>query len=310
MTRHVLQPVWPGYFADPFVLRHGGEYYAYGTAATDERQDEFGREFPVLHSTDLSEWRPLGYALTPASEHTASAHWAPEVCEHQGTFYMYYSVGGDEGEGHHLRVATATDPAGSFEDIGPLQMEEEPFSIDANPFLDPVSGDWCLFFSKDFFDEPVGTGIAAARLSSNMRQLVGRHETVLRASGDWQVYERDRFWYGKRWPKWHTVEGPCVVYREDRYWLLYSGGLWKGANYGVGCAVADSVLGPYHEPEPGPVVLKAGAGLRGPGHNSVVQGPDGVTDYIVFHAWDDELTKRQMYVAPLRWTERGPRVDL
>ena len=29
-------PVYPAYFADPFVLRHGDRYYAYGTNTVDE----------------------------------------------------------------------------------------------------------------------------------------------------------------------------------------------------------------------------------------------------------------------------------
>ena len=37
MALRYQNPVWPGYFADPFVLRHGDEYFAYGTAETLER---------------------------------------------------------------------------------------------------------------------------------------------------------------------------------------------------------------------------------------------------------------------------------
>ena len=50
-------PVWPGYFADPFVLRHAGDYYAYGTGETLERgADGAARAFRILRSRDLTDW--------------------------------------------------------------------------------------------------------------------------------------------------------------------------------------------------------------------------------------------------------------
>ena len=41
--------LWDSYMADPFVIKHRGEFWAYGTS--DQQRD--GRWFPVLHSTDL-----------------------------------------------------------------------------------------------------------------------------------------------------------------------------------------------------------------------------------------------------------------
>ena len=35
------------------------------------------------------------------------AFWAPEVARRDGTFYLYYSAGGPEGEEHRIRVAAA-----------------------------------------------------------------------------------------------------------------------------------------------------------------------------------------------------------
>ena len=52
MTLSYRNPVFPHYFADPFVLRVGREYWAYGTAPPDER----GRHFPILRSNDLAHW--------------------------------------------------------------------------------------------------------------------------------------------------------------------------------------------------------------------------------------------------------------
>jgi beta-xylosidase len=61
------------------VLRHNGEYYAYGTAPPGELI------IPVLHSRDLVGWRPLRDALA-LHRNAFEALWAPEVAYDNGTF--------------------------------------------------------------------------------------------------------------------------------------------------------------------------------------------------------------------------------
>lgn len=307
MAIRYQNPVWPGYMADPFVLTWRGEYYAYGTGGAQTGEQD-GRIFTVLRSDDLVHWERLGGALKPL-EAAGGTYWAPEVAERDGRFYMYYSVGGPAGdESHRLRVAVSSHPAGPFEDSGRLLFPDEEFTIDAHPFQDPRDGQWYLLFAKDFLDPRVGTAIAGAPLSDDMISAAGPVTTVLRPSADWQIYERNRTHYGKKWEAWHTVEGPTLVFHEKRYYLFYSGGNWQTAGYGVGYAVADSVLRPYREPEEGPVVLSGdGHTVIGPGHNCVVLGPDGHTEFVVYHAWDGARTARRMCIDPLVWTERGPR---
>lgn len=307
MTQHAYtNPVYPGYFADPFVLQVGGEWWAYGTGSNvgDRRQAD-GRAFPVLHSTDFFHWESVGGALTPLPGMTAC--WAPEVAARDGKFYLYYSAAGGTGdETHRLRVAVADNPAGPFQDSGNL-LPDEGFTIDAHPFHDPQTNRWHLFFAKDFFDERVGTALAAVPLADDMVSVAGEPVTILRASHDWQIHARNRRIYGQTWDAWHTVEGPFVLFHENKYWLLYSGGAWTGPAYGVGVAVSDSVLGPYVEPEHGPVVLRGVPNhVPGPGHNSVTSGPDGRL-FVVYHAWDLAHTKRRLCLDPLIWTPTGPR---
>jgi GH43 family beta-xylosidase len=49
--------------------------------------------------------------------------------------------------------------------------------------------------------------------------------------------------------------------------------------------------------------------VLGPGHNSVVIGPDGQTPFVVYHAWDLNRTARRMCIDPLLWTNDGPKCD-
>lgn len=301
-------PVWPEYFADPFVLKVGREYYAYGTAPGDEA----GRQFPVLRSADLANWQYVNHALAPIEGGTN--YWAPEVAEQDGRFYLYYSASTSASDEHHrLRVAVAARPEGPFVDSGKLLLPEEGFSIDAHPFRDPKSGKWFLYYATDFTeDNPTGTGLAVVQLNDDLVSAAGKPKVVVRATCAWQIYERNRDYKGKMWEAWHCVEGPFVVYHEGKYSCLYSGGAWHTENYGLGYAVAEDPMGPWEDEfaKEGPSVLKGVAGhVIGPGHNSVVMGPDGKTMYVVYHAWDSAKTGRRMCIDPLRWEGGRPKCD-
>lgn len=312
MSVRYTNPVWPGYFADPFVLRWGDEYFAYGTGeSVTPRAPGEPAVFDILHSVDLAHWSAVGPALVPPVEGGAMSYWAPEVAASEGRFLLYYSSAPEgRDELHRLRVATATDPRGPFVDAGTVLPEREGFCIDAHPFRDPEDGRWYLFFARDFFDEPAGTGLAVVPLRPDMLRADGPPRVVLRANADWQIYERNRTLYGREWIAWHTVEGPCVVKHDDRYYCFYSGGNWQTRDYGVSFAVAEHPLGPWqHALETGPTVLRERPGeVLGPGHNSHAVTRDG-TEVLVYHAWDPARRARRMCIDRLRWTPSGPRCE-
>lgn len=298
LTLSYENPLWSGYLADPFVLEVDGEYYAYGTGLAPD-----GRQFPILHSRDFVHWEFANGALAPLEDPKLKDYWAPEVAERDGKFYLYYA--GDM----KMRVAVADCPTGPFRDSGKLMFPELPFSIDGHAFRDPQSGQWYFYFAKDFFDQRPGTALAMVRLADDMMTPVGPVATVLRAFADWQIYERNRPLYDKTWDAWHTIEGPAVIFKDGKYHCFYSGGNWQTPGYGVGCAVADDILGPYvdEQSQEAASVLKSIPGkLIGPGHNSVVLGPDGQTYFIVYHSWNEDRTARQICMDPLVWTEHGP----
>lgn len=300
-------PVWPGYLADPFAWRVGDRYFACGTGsdAGDGREAD-GKIFPLLTSTDLAHWTYLGGALEPLATPAGKriAYWAPEIAQRDGTFFMYYAAD------MRLRVATADRPEGPYHDRGIDLFPNEPFSIDAHPFYDERERQWYLFFAKDYFDARVGTGTAVVLLGEDMVKPLAEPRVVVRASSDWQIFQRNRHWYDREWDAWHTVEGPFVVEHEQRYYCLYSGGCWETPEYGVSFAVADHPLGPWRDEwsEAGPAVLRGIPNrVVGPGHNSVVVGPDGRTLFMIYHAWDVGKTARRLCIDPLVFTPSGPR---
>ena len=306
-----MNPVYAKYFADPFVWRSNGEYFAIGTGPEEAEGSRRDRVFPLLRSPDLVRWAEIGHALArPDVE--GDAFWAPEVVFHDGCYWLYYSVGrGDQR--HQLRVARAASPEGPYHDCGALTDPAEiPFAIDPHPFRDD-NGRWYLFHARDFLDTTegrAGTALVVHELES-MTKLAPRGVTVMRAHHDWQLFAANRAMYGRTFD-WYTLEGPFVVKRDGRYVCLYSGGCWQKDTYGVDYVTATSVLGPYEDrgAENGPRVLRTVPGrVIGPGHCSVVRAPDDRTDMLVYHAWDVAMTARTMRIDPLRFTDEGPRCE-
>lgn len=306
-------PVYGSYLADPFVWKSGDTYYGIGTGELEATGQTIGKIFPIVQSSDFVQWQFASNALIRPAPALGTHFWAPEVAAHNGKFYLYYSVGFDDKQ-HQLRVAISDSPQGPYHDAGKtlIDPKECPFAIDPHPFRDD-DGQWYLFYARDFLDESAtaraGTGLAARRMHA-MTEL-GRDETIiLRASRDWQRFQANRPMYGRTWD-WHTLEGPFIRKHAGRYYCFYSGGRWETENYGVDYGVADDVLGPYSDDgnEDGPRVLRTVPGcVLGPGHNSVITGPDG-EDHIVYHAWGKGMKARQMCIDRLQWMPGGPRCD-
>lgn len=311
-------PVTDGYFADPFVWRHGGLYYAIGTGASEAagEVDSTPRAtvFPLLTSPDLAHWTPAGHALVRPADALGDTFWAPEIAFADGRWYLYYSVGfGDKR--HQLRVAVADAPQGPYVDAAQLtDPDVVPFAIDAHPFQDS-DGRWYLFHARDFLEladddgEParVGTALVVQPLASMTRLADEPARTVARARRDWQRYAADRPMYDGV-HDWHTLEGPFIVHAEGRYYCLYSGGNWQDLSYGVDYVVADNVMGPYRDdaPHTGPRILRTVPGqVIGPGHCSVTLAPDGRTRLVVYHAWGTDGSARRMCVDELRVAPDG-----
>jgi beta-xylosidase len=323
---HYQNPIYPAYFADPFLWSHGGEYFAIGTGEREASGQWDGRRervFPLLRSRDMVHWQPAGAALEPPDPALGRTFWAPEIAYAEGCFWLYYSVGHDD-KRHQIRVASSQQPLGPYRDVreeplvAPGERGDPPFAIDPHPFR-YADGAWYLFYARDYLDSSQkihpGTALAVDHLPQ-MDRVAGEEQTVLRARHPWQRFMANRRIYGNLYD-WHTLEGPFVRRHEGRYFCFFSGGRWEEESYGVDYAVADHPTGPYSE-ETGaaspatetptqPRVLRTVPGrVIGPGHNSIITAPDG-GDYLAYHAWDPAMTARRLCIDPLLWTPHGPR---
>ena len=304
-------PVVAADVPDPSCRKFGDYYYTFGTTGDQRLPD--GRIFKLLRSRDLVHWDLLGGALVPPSPNPKYLYWAPEVTERAGKYYLYYAMGDTAPEHFVIRVGVSDKPEGPYQDSGAVlrDCETNRFTIDPFPFRDD-DGQWYLFYACDFpYDSPglhAGTGIAADRLMDMMRLGCDR-QVIVRAAHDWTLFESNR-WMNvfHQSFNWHTIEAPCVVKHNGKYYCFYSGSNWQTPRYGVDYVVAEHPLGPYTGVGNRPRVLHGSPGkVRGPGGISIVTGPDGKTQYVLYHAWNEQMTERQLCIDRLDWTPEGPR---
>jgi arabinan endo-1,5-alpha-L-arabinosidase len=295
MQHTYLNPVYAHNFPDPFVLKYCGEYWAYGTGTWRD-----GRWFGILRSRDLAVWEEIGGALEPLPG-AWPCQWAPEVSYHNGSFYLYYSIG-DEAT-MQIRVAISHSPAGPFVDSG-RRLSHEEFAIDAHIFVDD-DGARHLFYATDYLTHShIGTGTARVRLADPLTP-VGEPFPVTRPRYDRQLYDPQR--PEKGGVRWHTIEGSFVLKRKGRYYQMFSGGNWQNLSYGVSYALTDRLdaTEEWSQVADGervvPILRTVSGQVIGPGHNSVVRGPNNQELLCVYHRWDAEASSRVMALDRLDW---------
>src|SRR5689334_17090786 len=92
-------PVIPGDYPDPSIIRVGKEFWATATSS------EWGPQFPLLRSTDLVNWEQVGSVFAHRPAWAAANFWAPEISAYKGKYYVYY-VGRKSGEPLSVAVAS------------------------------------------------------------------------------------------------------------------------------------------------------------------------------------------------------------
>ena len=81
LKRRHANPVYAGYFADPFVWKVGETYYAIGTGEDEANGCSLSihKVFPVLRSDDFYQWSFVGSALLRPDVLLGENFWAPAV---------------------------------------------------------------------------------------------------------------------------------------------------------------------------------------------------------------------------------------
>lgn len=262
-------PVLDQDFPDPQVFRSkSGTFYAYATQTP-------GKNIQMAKSENMVNWQVLKDALPvkPTWANNTQNFWAPHVLEENGKFYMYYSAEIKD-KGYAIGVAIANNPEGPFIDSGKPIVQGEGFvNIDPMPFDDPKTGKKYLYWGSGF--EP----IKVRELDNNRIAFAKNSKTINVINPKKEPYE-------------NLVEGAWVIYRNNYYYMFYSGDNCCSGEplYAVMVARSKSPTGPFIKlaeafNTPNSVILDKNDTWTGVGHNSVITDDKG-QDWIVYHGID------------------------
>lgn len=247
-------PVLPGFFPDPSVVRVGADYYLVNSTF------QYFPAIVISHSRDLVHWRQIGHVFTNPEELDLSGFldgcgiWAPDISYHDGRFYIFYCL-------VQLKPDRTVNVRGNYmvqsRDIlgpysKPVQLTGE--GNDPSHFVDDDGAHYMLYAAGI----PRGKGVKIARLSDDCTRVVG--------SAAWLEFE----------PEKRAPEGPHLIKKDGFYYLTMAAGdgVYRGHHQVV--ARSRHVLGPY-EPSPHPpfiVERSPDASFYHHGHAKLVETPD------------------------------------
>jgi len=247
---------------DPTVVHDGDLYYMFATGVTNGPVPQGG----AWVSRDLVKWD-----WKPLDANSAPLAIAPHVVKFDGAYYM---------TGNGAPLYRSDSILGPYREVGPwLDNEGRPIerSPTSNGFARHVF-DVCIFIDRD--DKPyvymaygqTGGVWGAALDPKHLNRLSGPPQDLMKfdpryvweRAGD--ANERSYFTY---------IEGPWIFERNGMYYLEYSASGTEWLTYATGVYTAKHPLGPYTYMPGNPLLRQTHGVNTGPGHGSIVQGPDG-----------------------------------
>ncbi|MEC7772171.1 MAG: arabinan endo-1,5-alpha-L-arabinosidase [Bacteroidota bacterium] len=295
---------------DPVVIEESGSYHLFCT----------GKGISHFTSTDLQNWE-MGQPVfgekpnwtdnvVPNFENHI---WAPDVIEHNGQYYLYYSVSAFAKNTSAIGVATTksldtSNPDYGWADHG-IVVQSHPNrdmwnAIDPNIVFDENNTPWMAFGS--FWD-----GLKMVKLDDSLLKIAEPQEwyTIARRERSFDLADIN--------PGDAALEAPFIFKKDDYYYLFLSWDLCcRGENstYKVVVGRSTSVTGPYLDANGkdlagggGTLVIQGNKNWYGVGHNSAYSFNG--KDYFFSHAYDAKDNGRPKLVTKkIEWVNGWPKV--
>ena len=277
---------------DPDVIRaDDGYFYLYATE--HDRNNANMRNVPIMRSSDLMTWTRVGAMFTdqnhPQITNGNAGIWAPSINRIGNKYVCYYSQPGDNYK-HAIGVAVADSPTGPFVDHGKLiDSNEQGVDISIDAYLYQEDGRNYLFwgsFRNISVLELTEDGLAIKNKETQKRREV--------AGGQY--------------------EATVVVKRDGWYYLIVSTGDYsKGGTYRLVVGRSQSLFGPYVDKDGNDMmqvhdelVLQGNDTFSSPGHCSRLITDDNGQDWILYHAYTEELNYRTLMLDRVNWVDGWP----
>lgn len=262
-------PVFPGDYPDPSILREGNDYYIVHSSF------EYYPGLLIWHSTDLLNWSPVTNALT---EYVGSV-WAPELVKYEDKYYIYFPASNTN------YVITAASMEGPWSD--PVELDVT--MIDPGHVVDE-EGNRFLYFSSGSY----------VPLSKDGLSITGE---IKHSYDGWPI---PREWsiecFCMEGPK-------LFKRGEYYYLTVAEGGTAGPATgHMVISARSKSPFGPWENSPNNPILRTESSEEQwwSVGHGTVFDDAEG-NWWMIFHGYEKEHYNmgRQTMLTPIEWTDDG-----
>jgi xylan 1,4-beta-xylosidase len=269
-----LNPVLPGDYADPTVLRDGDEYFMTNTS------HDAVPGIVLWRSADLVNWSPVG----PILQRPIGTVWAMDLIKHRERYFLYLPA--FSGGRQTIMVMHADRIEGPWSD--PIDLEV--------PRIDPghvlgEDGKRYLFFNGGSRIRLTDDGLAT------QGPLVEGAYELWRYPDDWVV-------------EMYAPEGPKFFWRDGYLYLVAAVGGTAGppTSHMVVVSRSRSVFGPWEQCPHNPIVRTQSAAEPwwSRGHATFVEDATGQW-WMVYHGYENgyRTLGRQVLLEPLGWDAQG-----
>ncbi len=302
---------------DPVMIQQDGTFYLFCT----------GWGISVWSSPDMENWTEHEGVFEEAPDWVTDVvpdfrnhMWAPDIAEHDGTYYLYYSISSFGRNTSAIGVASnetlhPDDPNFEWVDHGPV-VQSVPGrdlwnAIDPNLAFDDEGTPWLSFGSY-------WLGVKLVKLKDNLTEIATEPQTwhtIASRHRHWKIDERDA---GNS--ENGDIEAPFIFKKNGYYYLFAS---WdrccagEESTYKVVVGRSKDITGPYLDRTEknmrhggGTLVVKGNEEWAGTGHNSAYTFNG--TDYLVFHGYDiSDDGDSKLWIKEIQWDDDGwPSVTL
>lgn len=159
---------------DPCIVVKDGVYYAYGTG---------WHCYKNTGGNLQASWQDLGVVASVANPDTdGGSHWAPEVHEYKGSYYMFTTYYNSVTTHRGCIILKADSPEGPFVEITNGHITPADWdAIDGTFYVDPDGQPWMVFV-HEWTSMPDGNGsFAAAKLSDDLTHFISEPFELFKA---------------------------------------------------------------------------------------------------------------------------------
>ncbi|OZB92242.1 family 43 glycosylhydrolase [Paenibacillus sp. XY044] len=282
--------------ADPWVYKHTDGYY-YNVFVNGS--GIMIRRAKTITGIDAGE-RSLAWTPVKGTMYSSDV-WAPEMhylrdSDGQFKWYIYFAADDGTNANHRMYVlenASDNPMTGTWEFKGKITDSTDRWAIDGTVLT--VNENHYFIWSG--WEETDGSfqNLYIAKMS-DPRTIGSERVLISTPEHDWETSPG------------RINEGPEVTIKGDTINLIYSAnGSWTDS-YSLGLITAkigDDVMNPGSWVKRDKPIFSSANGVYGPGHHSIVSSPDGVEDWIIYHAarWSGSGWTRKVYTQKFTWND-------